>query len=127
MKRRSLLVVPPGGKSVRVLKINAFSVLMLLAFTVCGFAACGWVSLCENDPAWGRRLVIDHAGSISTVYAHLGSVKTATGRNVRKGEVVGFIGLSGQTTGPHLHYEIRRNGVPADPGPFFFPFANTGG
>ena len=75
----------------------------------------------EKDAVWGNRIVIAHADSISTVYAHLGTVSTASGRTVKRGEVIGTIGYSGLTTGPHVHYEILKNGVAVDPESFFYP------
>jgi murein DD-endopeptidase MepM/ murein hydrolase activator NlpD len=83
--------------------------------------ATGYVVSIENDEVWGKRVVVNHGNGISTVYAHLGSVATGRGRPVKRGGVIGYIGYSGLTTGPHVHYEIRRNGVALDPETFFFP------
>jgi len=83
--------------------------------------AAGTVVRAENDAIWGNRIIIAHRDSVSTVYAHLGAVKTAQGRKVKRGEVIGTIGLSGLTTGPHVHYEIWRRGEPVDPATFFYP------
>jgi murein DD-endopeptidase MepM/ murein hydrolase activator NlpD len=84
-------------------------------------AAQGRVSLVQNDRNWGRKIVITHECGYSTVYAHLGSIRATTGQNVRKGEWIASVGLSGNTSGPHLHYEIWRNGRPVDPLTLFFP------
>ena len=83
--------------------------------------ASGSVVRVENDAVWGNRIIIAHADSISTVYAHLGTVSTSGGRNVKRGDVIGTIGYSGYTTGPHVHYEIWKNGVAVDPEMFFYP------
>lgn len=81
----------------------------------------GTVARVENNEVWGKRVVISHAGNISTVYAHLGTVSTAGGRKLKRGEIIGTIGSSGLSTGPHVHYEIWKNGVAIDPERFFYP------
>ncbi len=81
----------------------------------------GKVVSTENHPTWGRRVVIRHPYGLTTVYAHLGSITVVKGAGVRKGAQIGTVGVSGLTTGPHLHYEIRRNGRPVDPEDYFFP------
>ena len=68
-----------------------------------------------NHPHWGRRLVITHAYGMATVYAHLGSITVTPGRQVSRGDVIGTVGSSGFSTGPHLHYAILRNGSSLDP------------
>ena len=83
--------------------------------------AAGTVTACEANAFWGKRIVIEHAKGISTVYAHLGSVKVARGNLVKRGDVIGAIGYSGLSTGPHVHYEIWRNGLAIDPEGYFFP------
>ncbi len=84
-------------------------------------AAEGKVISTENHPTWGRRIVVQHQNGLTTVYAHLGSIAVAKGRHIGKGAQIGTIGVSGLTTGPHLHYEIRLNGRPVDPEEYFFP------
>jgi len=83
--------------------------------------ASGYVARIENDEVWGKRVVIDHSKGFSTVYAHLGMVNVGRNRRVRRGDIVGYIGISGLTTGPHVHYEIWRNGIAVDPETYFFP------
>ncbi len=83
--------------------------------------ASGIVVRIENDNLWGWRVMIDHAGGISTMYAHLGTVTTGRGHRVKRGETIGTVGTSGLATGPHVHYEIRRNGRQEDPEEYFFP------
>ncbi len=83
--------------------------------------ASGVVSLVENDPIWGRRVVIKHANNLKTIYAHLGTVRTIQGRSINKGEIIGTIGLSGLTTGPHVHYELVIGEKPVNPEEYFFP------
>ncbi|MDG5815990.1 M23 family metallopeptidase [Chitinispirillales bacterium ANBcel5] len=85
----------------------------------------GVVSRIENDPIWGRRIIINHGRNFRTVYAHLGSVTVGRGRRVKRGDQIGTIGLSGLTTGPHVHYEVWRNNRPVDPEDYFFPQLKT--
>ncbi|KMQ50216.1 Peptidase, M23/M37 family [Chitinispirillum alkaliphilum] len=83
--------------------------------------ASGVVSRVENDPIWGRKITINHRRGYRTVYAHLGSVSVGRGRRVQRGDVIGTIGLSGLTTGPHVHYEILKNNKQVNPEDYFFP------
>ena len=64
---------------------------------------------------YGKMVVIDHGGGFSSLYAHLQSISVGEGHLVRAGEEVGKMGSTGLSTGPHLHFEIRVNGVAQDP------------
>lgn len=68
----------------------------------------------------GRTVRIAHTGGYETVYAHLESVNAYVGQVVRAGEKIGTVGMSGQAFAPHLHYEVRKDGVVKDPVGFFF-------
>jgi murein DD-endopeptidase MepM/ murein hydrolase activator NlpD len=83
--------------------------------------ASGTVITAENDPVWGKRIVIKHGRGMSTKYAHLGVVTVHRGQTVKRGAVIGVIGTSGLATGPHVHYEVWYNGQPVDPETYFFP------
>ncbi len=83
--------------------------------------ASGTVTRVEDGKIWGKRIVISHGFGYSTVYAHLGTVDAFTGKKVSKGSSIGTIGISGVTTGPHLHYEVLRAGTPIDPEEMFYP------
>jgi murein DD-endopeptidase MepM/ murein hydrolase activator NlpD len=65
--------------------------------------------------AYGLTVWIDHGNGYQTRYAHMGSVAYQVGERINAGQVVGTIGVTGATTGPHLHYEVRLNGIAVDP------------
>ena len=64
---------------------------------------------------YGNVVIIDHGGGISTLYAHLNSFAVSNGATVPQGQVIGYSGMSGNVTGPHLHWEVRSNGTPVNP------------
>ena len=86
-------------------------------------SALGVVTLVESDPEWGRRVTISHGRGLRTVYAHLGSVRVAQGRPVRRGDEIGTVGVTGLTTGPHVHYELWRGNEQLNPEDYLFPVA----
>ena len=78
-------------------------------------AANGTVILAETWGGYGRTVVVDHGGGLSTLYAHQSSIAVSRGQEVLAGDVVGYIGCTGFCTGPHLHFEVREVGAPVDP------------
>jgi len=64
---------------------------------------------------YGNATVIDHGGGVATLYAHQSRLGVAAGQHVSRGEVIGAVGSTGYSTGPHLHFEVRVNGTPVDP------------
>jgi murein DD-endopeptidase MepM/ murein hydrolase activator NlpD len=68
-----------------------------------------------NDPTYGNYLLIEHSGEYQSFYGHLSKVFALVGQVVSAGTVIGEVGTSGRSTGPHLHFEIRKNGLPVDP------------
>jgi len=84
-------------------------------------AAGGTVTDVRDDLRWGLTVRLAHDQGFATVYAHLGSVTVKRGSRLRKGDTLGTLGASGLATGPHLHYEVHRNGVPLDPQALFYP------
>jgi murein DD-endopeptidase MepM/ murein hydrolase activator NlpD len=75
----------------------------------------GIITIAENHAGYGRLVVIDHGFGITTWYAHLSSFSAVPGARVKRGEVVGHTGISGRSTGPHVHYEVRMNNAPINP------------
>ena len=68
-----------------------------------------------DDTGYGKMVIIDHGYSVKTVYAHMSEFRVQKGAYVRRGDVIGLVGNTGKSTGPHLHYEIQISGVPVDP------------
>jgi murein DD-endopeptidase MepM/ murein hydrolase activator NlpD len=75
----------------------------------------GKVVTAEYTGGYGNMVEIEHAGGISTRYAHMSAISVSAGQNVTSGTVVGRVGTTGRSTGPHLHYETRIEGDPIDP------------
>jgi murein DD-endopeptidase MepM/ murein hydrolase activator NlpD len=81
--------------------------------------ACGRVTYTGRDRGgYGKHVIIHHGNGYETLYAHLSRIKTKQGKRVKRGEVIGRVGKTGNASGPHVHYEIRQNGKPTDPAPF---------
>jgi murein DD-endopeptidase MepM/ murein hydrolase activator NlpD len=78
----------------------------------------GVVSFSGKNGSMGRMIVIDHGHGIITRFAHLDSSLKKKGDSVKRGEIIAKMGNSGRSTGPHLHYEVHRNGVPVNPANF---------
>lgn len=75
----------------------------------------GVVTHAEEHAGYGRLVVVDHGFGVATWYGHLSSFSVAPGMRVRRGDLIGYVGVSGRTTGPHVHYEVRINGAPVNP------------
>lgn len=82
-------------------------------------SASGRVAYSGNGmKGYGKVVVVKHANDYSTVYAHNSVLQVRMGDNVEKGQTIAKVGATGRATGPHLHFEIRRRGVPEDPRKF---------
>jgi murein DD-endopeptidase MepM/ murein hydrolase activator NlpD len=88
----------------------------------------GVVDFADFLGGYGRAIVIGHGHGITTRYGHLSNFAVVTGQHVRRGETIGYVGLSGRSTGPHLHYEVRINDTPVNPYKYLrLTVANIGG
>jgi murein DD-endopeptidase MepM/ murein hydrolase activator NlpD len=67
------------------------------------------------DGGYGYAVRISHGNGIVSVYAHLSAINVSAGQQAGKGDVIGRVGSTGQSTGPHLHYEVRVNGIRVNP------------
>ena len=80
-------------------------------------AAGGTVIMAQWYGGYGNYILIDHGGGYSTGYGHLSAIYVSTGQAVQRGQAIGAVGSTGQSTGPHLHFEVRIAGRPVDPAP----------
>jgi murein DD-endopeptidase MepM/ murein hydrolase activator NlpD len=69
----------------------------------------------ERKAAYGNLLILDHGNGLTTRYGHLSRPLVKVGQKVKRGDIVGLVGMTGRTTAPHLHYEVRRNDRPVNP------------
>ena len=81
-------------------------------------AQCGTVSQAGTESGYGNIVCIQHAGGVSTCYAHLSAIDVSRGAYVHVGDVIGKVGCTGNCTGPHLHFEVRENGTATNPAPY---------
>jgi murein DD-endopeptidase MepM/ murein hydrolase activator NlpD len=75
----------------------------------------GTVVRAERWGGYGNCIIIDHGGGTATVYAHCSRMSVRSGQAVKRGQTIGAVGSTGLSTGPHLHFEVRRNGSPVNP------------
>lgn len=80
----------------------------------------GVVIISTYGNSYGNYVVVDHGDGYSTLYAHMNSRAVSEGQTVKQGQVLGYVGTTGSSTGNHLHFEVRRNGTPVD-GLKFYP------
>jgi murein DD-endopeptidase MepM/ murein hydrolase activator NlpD len=78
-------------------------------------SAPGVVIACGYTGGYGNLVVIDHGGGVATAYGHQSSIAVGCGQSVGQGQVIGYVGNTGNSTGPHLHFEVRINGGAVDP------------
>jgi len=81
-------------------------------------AECGTVSVSGTESGYGTMVCVRHAGETTTCYAHLSENSVAVNEYVKAGQKIGEVGCTGSCTGPHVHFEVRENGVATDPSPY---------
>jgi murein DD-endopeptidase MepM/ murein hydrolase activator NlpD len=82
-------------------------------------AASGEILQASYMGGYGYAVLIYHGGGLATFYAHMSGFAVETGQNVKQGQIIGYVGSTGYTTGPHLHFEVRVNGAPVNPYKYF--------
>ncbi len=75
----------------------------------------GVVEFADKTSGYGREVILDHGHGIKTVYGHMSGFAITVGDEVHRGQVIGYVGMSGRSTGPHVHYEVRIQNVPVNP------------
>ena len=80
-----------------------------------GAAMSGTVAWASRKNGYGNLVIVDHGNGIATYYAHLSAFAVVTGEKVEAAQLIGYVGSTGRSTGPHLHYEVRVNGYPIEP------------
>ncbi|MXO96788.1 peptidoglycan DD-metalloendopeptidase family protein [Erythrobacter aquimaris] len=78
----------------------------------------GVVSKAERFSSYGKFVSIEHGARIQTRYAHMSRIAVSDGARVKKGDLIGYVGSTGRSTGPHLHYEVRIDGEAVNPVPY---------
>lgn len=84
-------------------------------------AESGTVILASSHYSYGNYVIVDHGGGYTTLYAHMSSIACSVGDYVSKGQTIGYVGSTGNSTGPHLHFEVRTNGSHQNPSGFVSP------
>lgn len=83
--------------------------------------AAGTVKIAGNlGNGYGNHVIINHGYGYETLYGHMFRVNVRPGKQVKRGEIIGYVGSTGKSTGPHVHYEVHKNGRPLDPVYFFY-------
>ncbi|NTV01686.1 MAG: M23 family metallopeptidase [Chlorobiaceae bacterium] len=79
----------------------------------------GTVAFSGFDSGYGKKVIVDHGNGYQTIYAHLSKALIRQGQHVRRGDTIAFSGNTGLSTGPHLHYEVRKDNSVVNPTAFF--------
>lgn len=78
----------------------------------------GYVHKIKTEKTGGNVIILNHGGGVTTVYCHLSKFNVKVGQKVKRWDVIGFVGQTGKAIGPHVHYEVRKNGRAVDPDRF---------
>ena len=74
----------------------------------------------HQEGGYGNHVIVNHGYGYETLYGHMAKIKAREGRSVKRGEIIGWVGSTGKSTGPHCHYEVHKNGSAVDPVYFFY-------
>ena len=85
----------------------------------------GIVEKAEWFGGYGLFVALEHGGAIETRYGHMSRLNVVAGQRVHKGDIIGFVGTTGRSTGPHLHYEVRVSGEAVNPIPYMMALASS--
>ena len=81
----------------------------------------GTISKIEFDGrGYGNNIIINHGYGYESLYGHMNKIVVRPGQKISRGDLIGFVGNSGSSTGPHLHYEVRKNNNPVNPVNFYY-------
>ncbi len=81
----------------------------------------GEITYVKNEPSgYGKHLLINHDFNYETIYAHLNKYNVKAGQKVKRGDIIGYMGNTGMSSGPHVHYEVRKNGIAVNPINYYF-------
>lgn len=105
--------IPGASTYHQGLDIGAWTGASILA------SAAGTVEIAYYYGGYGNCILINHGGGVATLYGHCDSIAVSVGQYVNQGQVIGYVGSTGVSSGPHLHYEVRVNGVLTDPAQYF--------
>lgn len=83
--------------------------------TTIGAAADGRVIVAGYEGDCGNMVALDHRGGLSTIYCHMSQIFVGVGQDVQRGQAIGAVGMTGDATGPHLHFQVMEDGHPVDP------------
>lgn len=87
----------------------------------------GTVGRADWFSSYGLYVALEHGNALETRYAHMSRLAVAAGQRVRKGDIIGYVGSTGRSTGPHLHYEVRVGGEAVNPIPYMAETRASGG
>ena len=112
------LISSSGEEAVAAVNlVNPLSTLIVCLLN--GIAAGGTVTVARLSSSYGNYVMIYHGNGYATLYAHMSSMAVSEGQVVTAGQVIGYVGSTGQSTGNHLHLEVRVNGTPTNPFNYF--------
>lgn len=78
------------------------------------------ITVRSSKRGWGNHVIIDHGYGYTTIYAHMTRFNVRRGQTIKRGDIIGYVGSTGLSTAPHLHYEVKLNGKNVDPANYYF-------